>query len=297
MVAINSATLSEPMFVHIKASPMGLVPPPHEPMRILCGEDAVTTLSRENEDLKLRLAVAERTCLERSVASAQAENAYLRASCQALGVPLAQTWAEKTDFSCAEEIPKPPGLELVKSAGLETLSDASTADSSRAPSDVGSSAGDAVSTTDADEIEANTLIMQNIPNRYSRNMLLALFDECGFQNLYNLVYLPTDFMTSVNFGFAFVHFISSDVAQRFRTRFHGFSEWNCNSSKICAVDFCAEQCGLDALIKRYQNCPVMHELVPDEYKPALFLDGVRTAFPAPTKKLKKPRMKATRALS
>merc|ERR1712070_954627 len=264
-------------------------------MKILCGEDAVSTLSRENESLKLRLAVAERTCLERSVASAQAENAYLRASCQALGVPLTQTW-EKTDFSCAE-ISKPPGLELVstlKSSGLETLSDVATADNSRAPSDVGSSAGDVV---DVEETEANTLIMQNIPNRYSRNMLLALFDECGFQNLYNLVYLPTDFMTSVNFGFAFVHLVSSEAAQRPKAKFHGFSEWSCNSSKICAVDFCAEQCGLDALIKRYQNCPVMHELVPDEYKPALFLDGVRTAFPPPTKKLKKPRMKATRALS
>lgn len=293
MVAIT-ATLSEPMFVHIKTSPMGFVPPPHEPMNIVCSEDSITSLSRENELLKMRLAVAERTCLERSIASAQAENAYLRASCQALGVPVA------SQVSKPPGLELPPGLEIVstlKSDKLETMSQASTADISREQSDVASSAGDAVSSVDVEEVEGNTLIMQNIPNRYSRNMLLGLFDEYGFQNLYNLVYLPTDFMTSVNFGFAFVHFVSSEVAQRFRTKFHGFSEWNCNSSKICAVDFCAEQCGLDALIKRYQNCPVMHELVPDEYKPALFLDGQRTAFPPPTKKLKKPRMKATRALA
>lgn len=294
MVAIT-ATLSEPMFVHIKTSPMGFVPPPHEPMNIVCSEDSITTLSRENELLKMRLAVAERTCLERSIASAQAENAYLRASCQALGVPVASSQVSKPPG-----LELPPGLEIVstlKSDKLETMSQASTADISREQSDVASSAGDAVSSVDVEEVEGNTLIIQNIPNRYSRNMLLGLFDEYGFQNLYNLVYLPTDFMTSVNFGFAFVHFVSSEVAQRFRTKFHGFSEWNCNSSKICAVDFCAEQCGLDALIKRYQNCPVMHELVPDEYKPALFLDGQRMAFPPPTKKLKKPRMKATRALA
>merc|ERR1712070_570093 len=150
---------------------------------------------------------------------------------------------------------------------------------------------------DVEETEANTLILQNIPNRYSRTMLLALFDECGYQNLYNLVYLPIDFETSVNSGFAFVHLVSSEVARRFKTTFHGFTEWTCNSSKICAVDFCAEQCDLDSLIKRYQNSPVMHELVPDEYKPALFLDGQRTAFPLPTKKLKKPRMKATRTVA
>merc|ERR1711865_621182 len=139
-------------------------------------------------------------------------------------------------------------------------------------------------------------MMKNIPNRYSRTMLLALLDEWGFQDLYSLVYLPMDYMTSVNFGFAFVHFVSSEVSRRFKNEFHGFSDWNCNSSKICAVDFCDEQCGLDSLIKRYQNCPVMHEIVPDEYKPALFLDGQRKAFPPPTKKLKKPRMKSTHAL-
>lgn len=286
MVAITLATVSEPMFVHVKVTPMGLVPPPHEPMNVVCSDDAdVTALSRENELLKMRLAVAERHCLEQSIASAQAENAMLRASCQALGVPV----AEQQVVSKPPGLELPPGLEIVstlKSEKLDTLSQASTTDHSREPSDVGSSAGDAASSLDTEE--ANTLIMQNIPNRYSRNMLLKLFDEYGFQNLYNLVYLPTDFMTAVNFGFAFVHFVSSEVAQRFRAKFHGFSEWNCNSSKICAVDFCAEQCGLDSLIKRYQNCPVMHELVPDEYKPALFLNGQRIAFPAPTKKLKKP---------
>lgn len=229
-----------------------------------------------------------------------AERTYLQqlVSCQTLGVPLApQTWANKNG-----DVSKPPGLNCLttlKSVGLETLSDASTVDTSPEPSDVGSNIGDAVFPVDVEEIDATkcTLIMQNIPNRYSRTMLLELFDDSGYQNLYNLVYLPTDFMTSVNFGYAFVHFISSKVASRFKNEFHGFIGWNCNSSKVCSVDFCAEQCGLDSLIKRYQNCPVMHELVPDDYKPALFLAGQRIAFPAPTKKLKKPRMKASRELS
>jgi hypothetical protein len=278
MVAINSATLSEPMFVRIGTSPVGFVPPPHEPMNVLCGEESLASLNRENHNLKMRLAMAERTYLQQL------------ASCQTLGVRLApHIWANK-----------PPGLNCsptLKSVGLETLSDASTVDNSPEPSDTGSASGDAVSSVDVDEIEATTLIVQNIPNRYSRTTLLTLLDESGYQNLYNLVYLPTDFMTSVNFGYAFVHFVSSKVANRFKKEFHGFSGWNCNSSKTCSVDFCAEQCGLDSLIKRYQNCPVMHELVPDEYKPALFLDGQRIAFPAPTKKLKKPRMKASRELA
>jgi len=294
MVAINSATLSEPMFVHIGISPVGFVPPPHEPMNVLCGEEALASLSRENQNLKMRLAMAQQL-----------------ASCQTLGVQFApHIWGNKNAFSCVGDVSKPPGLNTLstlppglntlstlKSVGLETLSDASTIDTSPEPSDTGSASGDAVSSVDVEEFEATTLIMQNIPNRYSRATLLALFDDSGYQNLYNLVYLPTDFMTSVNFGYAFVHFVSSKAASRFKNEFHGFSAWNCNSSKTCSVDFCADQCGLDSLIKRYQNCPVMHELVPDDYKPALFMDGQRIAFPAPTKKLKKPRMKVSRELS
>jgi len=289
MVAINQAISYEPMFVHVDASPVGFVPPPHEPMKVLYGEEKLASLSRENQKLKIRLAMAERTYLQQL------------ASCRTFGVPLPLHMLEsKNSLVCEGEINKPPGLNCLsslKSVGLETWSDASTVDTSPEPSDTGSASGDAASTVDLEETEATTLIMQNIPNRYSRTMLLALFDESGYQNLYNLVYLPTDFMTSVNFGYSFVHFVSSKVANRFKKEFHGFAGWNCNSSKTCSVDFCAEQSGLDALIKRYQNCPVMHELVPDDYKPALFMDGQRVAFPAPTKKLKKPRMKATRELS
>jgi len=104
-----------------------------------------------------------------------------------------------------------------------------------------------------------------------------------------------DFTTAVNFGYAFVHFISSKAAARFKTEFQGFSGWSCNSTKSCSVAFCAEQNSLESLIKRYQNCSVMHEVVPDDFKPALFLDGLRMAFPAPTKKLKKPRMSSGHA--
>jgi len=135
-----------------------------------------------------------------------------------------------------------------------------------------------------------TLIMKNIPNRYCRSTLLDLLDQRGFQKLYRMVYLPANFATGVKFGYAFVHFSSDEAATRFINEFSGFDDWSSSSEKVCSVDFCSDQCGLDSLIRRYQNCPVMHDLVHDTFRPALFLNGKRLSFPAPTKKVKKPRM-------
>jgi len=49
--------------------------------------------------------------------------------------------------------------------------------------------------------------------------------------------------------------------------------------------------GLHTHVELYRNSPVMHELVPDEYKPILLKDGVRIPFPPPTRRVRKPRTK------
>lgn len=135
-----------------------------------------------------------------------------------------------------------------------------------------------------------TLIMQNIPNRHTRSMLLALFDEAGFSGTYDMVYLPTDFATKVAFGYAFVNLKSSREAEKFMDYFQGFNRWGCNSEKVCTVTWSGSQGGLESLIRRYRNCSVMHESVSDEFKPALFANGLRVPFPAPTQRLRKPRV-------
>ena len=44
-----------------------------------------------------------------------------------------------------------------------------------------------------------------------------------------------------------------------------------------------------AHLERFQNASIMHESVPDEYKPILLEAGVRVAFPAPTVDIPAPR--------
>jgi len=136
-----------------------------------------------------------------------------------------------------------------------------------------------------------TVMLRNLPNNYSRTMLLKLIDAEGFGGQYDLVYLPMDFKSHASLGYAFVNLATSDQAQRFFETFEGFHRWVVPSQKVCSVNWSHPYQGLDAHIERYRNSPVMHEDVPDDYKPMVFRDGKRIPFPPPTKKLKVPRMR------
>jgi len=63
---------------------------------------------------------------------------------------------------------------------------------------------------------------------------------------------------------------------------------------VCSVSWSQPLRGLEAHVDRYRNSPLMHALVPDTYRPLLFRDGQRIAFPPPTKKIKAPRKGSTR---
>lgn len=66
------------------------------------------------------------------------------------------------------------------------------------------------------------------------------------------------------------------------------------SDKIAQVCWSDPLQGLKAHIERYRNSPMMHESVDAKFKPMMFSNGARVPFPAPTKKLKPPRMRHAR---
>jgi len=138
-----------------------------------------------------------------------------------------------------------------------------------------------------------SVMMRNLPNVYSKAMLLELLDVEGFNGCVDFLYLPIDFHTGMGVGYAFLNFTSGRVAEAFYQHFTGYNQWISPSNKVCEVTWSATLHGLDAHIEKYRNSPVMHKSVPDEYKPALFRGMKQTPFPPPTKTIRAPRLRFT----
>jgi hypothetical protein len=142
-----------------------------------------------------------------------------------------------------------------------------------------------------------TVMLRNLPNKYTRAMLLDMLDAEGFSGSFTFVYLPIDFKTHAGLGYAFVDLISPSEAQKLREHFEGFSRWVLASDKVCTVSWShPEQQGHAAHVERYRNSPVMHESVPEDWKPVLFVDGRLVSFPMPTRKIRPPRLFPLKAM-
>lgn len=142
------------------------------------------------------------------------------------------------------------------------------------------------------ETPKTTVLLRNLPSDYTVSSMLELLEDEGFEGCYDFVYVPMDFGSRLCLGYALVNFVSeSDVARCWKV-FEGLCDWGkSTSTSRCEVTWSEPHQGLRAHMERYQNSPVMHESVPDEWKPALFTNGVRIPFPPPTKKIKAPAMK------
>jgi len=135
-----------------------------------------------------------------------------------------------------------------------------------------------------------TLMLCNIPLHYCRDMIMDVLQSEGFVDHVTLIYVPQNLRTLSNFGYAFVDFDSVTVAEECKTRLNGFTTWNEPSERVLGIEWSDAQ-GLDANIERYRNSPIMHEIVQDESKPAMFKNGVRVTFPEPTKSIRAPRLR------
>jgi len=136
-----------------------------------------------------------------------------------------------------------------------------------------------------------TVMLRNIPNRYTQGLLLSMLDDRGFAGRYDFVYLPMDFRNGVNLGYAFVNLLTHEDALKLMKTFEGFSGWSFDSAKICEVSWAHPHQGLPEHVERYRNSPVMHPTMPEEYKPMMFQNGVRIPFPGPTKAIRAPKLR------
>jgi hypothetical protein len=137
-----------------------------------------------------------------------------------------------------------------------------------------------------------TLMLRNIPSGLCRSMVMDVLRSEGFADHVDFIYLPMNLRNAGNFGYAFVDFDSSKVAEHCKNKLDGFIGWGEPSEKALEVAWSETQ-GLHAHVQRYRDSPLMHDGVEDEVKPAMFKHGVRVAFPRPTKPIRAPRLRKT----
>jgi len=175
--------------------------------------------------------------------------------------------------------PQPPSLDVAKTP---------TPRASEASTTTGPSIGMSPCAGGEEEWRT-TAMMRNVPRALTRDALLSLIKDEGFTTEVDFVYLPIDFRSGVNTGFAFVNFCTPEAAQEFRRHFWRFSRWPVESGLVCNVSWARDdQQGLAANLERYRNSSVMHRKVADESRPMLLANGVRVPFPKPTRRLWAP---------
>lgn len=102
-----------------------------------------------------------------------------------------------------------------------------------------------------------TLMIKNIPNKYTSKMLLAAIDE-KHGGTYDFIYLPIDFKNKCNVGYAFINMVSPAHIIPFYQAFNGKKWEKFNSEKVASLAYARIQ-GKSALVTHFQNSSLMNE--------------------------------------
>ncbi|XP_074562116.1 protein MEI2-like 2 [Curcuma longa] len=102
-----------------------------------------------------------------------------------------------------------------------------------------------------------TIMIKNIPNKYTSKMLLAAIDETH-KGTYDFLYLPIDFKNKCNVGYAFINMASPSHIVSFYEAFNGKRWEKFNSEKVASLAYARIQ-GRPALVAHFQNSSLMNE--------------------------------------
>lgn len=197
-------------------------------------------------------------------------------------------WCDLEDSDTEGPLPSAGAFGLSAKPPAESKGPCSTRRAPKALARVGQPAAQPARRETAD-VPQTTRVFQCLPNAFSRDMLVELLVDNGFRGHFDFVYMPCNFSTGHNFGYAFVNFVSEAKAAACKSLFDGFGRFGIPHNEACVVAV-AEVHGRQANIARYRNSPVMHPKVPEAFKPLLFApDGRQLPFPRPTKLPKAPK--------
>ncbi|KAL3649904.1 hypothetical protein CASFOL_006307 [Castilleja foliolosa] len=102
-----------------------------------------------------------------------------------------------------------------------------------------------------------TLMIKNIPNKYTSKMLLSAIDE-RHRGTYDFIYLPIDFKNKCNVGYAFINMTEPSLIVPFYQTINGKKWEKFNSEKVATLAYARIQ-GKNALVAHFQNSSLMNE--------------------------------------
>ena len=102
-----------------------------------------------------------------------------------------------------------------------------------------------------------TLMIKNIPNKYTEKMILQQIDECC-KDGYDFFYLPIDFRNKCNVGYAFMNMKTTEDILPLYAHLNNKKWARFKSEKVCVLTYGRIQ-GFSALISHFQRVSLRHE--------------------------------------
>merc|ERR1719215_686556 len=102
-----------------------------------------------------------------------------------------------------------------------------------------------------------TLMIRNIPGKYSQDDLIMDLKDQGFDSTYDFLYLPIDKSTANNVGYAFVNFVDPATAAKCMESFEGhlFARVQRTPNKLAKISVAHLQ-GLEKNLQHYEKSVV-----------------------------------------
>lgn len=119
--------------------------------------------------------------------------------------------------------------------------------------------------------QVTTLMLRNIPYKYSQTALLQEIDQLGFAGSYDFFYLPMDQHNRSNVGYAFINFIDPASVPLCYSVFSNYKFQRYPSKKICVISPAHLQ-GFKKNVEHFQNSAVMNAHN-NQYRPVVLPHG------------------------
>lgn len=113
-----------------------------------------------------------------------------------------------------------------------------------------------------------TYMIRNIPTRFTSLSFVRLLEDYGFGGTFNFFYLPMDFRSGKNMGYAFINFLDPDVGLKFVERFHARRLPVTTSKKVMEISPSRRQ-GLLENISLFRTSDLLNSVSLPHYKPLI----------------------------